>query len=84
MSKKKISCGGFAIDNETIKEEDGILSASGLPDASEATNGQVLMVQNGKWIIADNPASLPSVSASDAGRVLMVNAQGQWSVGTIG
>ena len=22
MSKKKISCGGFAIDNETIKEED--------------------------------------------------------------
>ena len=84
MSKKKVSCGGFEIDNETILEEDGVLSASGLPDASDATDGQILKVSGGKWVIADNPSSLPSVTSEDAGRVLMVNAQGQWSVGSIG
>lgn len=29
MSNKKISCGGFAIDNETIVEEGGVLKAGG-------------------------------------------------------
>lgn len=29
MSNKKISCGGFAIDNETIVEEDGVLKTGG-------------------------------------------------------
>lgn len=28
MANKKIGCGGFLIDNETIKEENGVLKAS--------------------------------------------------------
>lgn len=84
MSNKKASCGGLEIDNETIFEVDGILKASGMPDASQATDGQILAVKNKKWEIVDNPNSLPAVTPSDAGRVLMVNASGKWVVGSIG
>ena len=84
MSSKKTSCGGLKIDNETITETNGVLSASGLPDASEATDGQILKVSNHKWVVANNPSALPAVTESDAGSVLMVDASGNWSVGTIG
>ena len=84
MSSKKTSCGGLKIDNETIVETDGVLSASGLPDATTATDGQILIVNNKKWVIANNPSSLPAVTQGDAGSVLMVDASGNWSVGTIG
>lgn len=80
---KKTSCGGLKIDNETIVESNGVLKANGAPDPSEATNGQILMVEDGEWVIADNPSSLPSVTSADAGRVLMVDALGKWSVGSL-
>lgn len=80
---KKTSCGGLKIDNETIVEDDGVLKANGVPDASGATNGQILIVENGQWKIANNPSSLPAVTSADAGRVLMVNASGEWTVGSL-
>lgn len=80
---KKTSCGGLKIDNETIVERNGVLKANGVPDASEATNGQILVVDDGEWVIANNPSSLPAVTIEDAGRVLMVDATGKWSVGSL-
>ena len=80
---KKTSCGGLKIDNETIVESNGVLKANGAPDPSEATNGQILIVEDGQWTIADNPSSLPAVTSADAGRVLMVDATGQWVVGSL-
>ena len=43
---KKTSCGGLKIDNETIVEANGVLKAKGVPDPSEATNGQILVVND--------------------------------------
>lgn len=80
---KKTSCGGLKIDNETIVESNGVLKANGAPDPSEATNGQILIVEDGQWTIADNPSSLPAVTSADAGRVLMVDATGEWVVGSL-
>ena len=80
---KKTSCGGLKIDNETIVESNGVLKVNGVPDASEATNGQILVVNDGEWVIADNPSTLPSVTVADAGRVLMVDATGKWVVGSL-
>lgn len=80
---KKTSCGGLKIDNETIVEINGVLKANGAPDPSEATNGQILIVNNGQWQIADNPSALPVVTSADAGRVLMVDASGKWVVGSL-
>ena len=80
---KKTSCGGLKIDNETIVEKNGVLKATGAPDPSEATNGQILVVNNGQWQIADNPSVLPAVTSADAGRVLMVDASGKWVVASL-
>ena len=80
---KKTSCGGLKIDNETIVETNGVLKANGAPDPSEATNGQILVVEDGEWVIADNPSALPTVTVADAGRVLMVDATGKWSVASL-
>lgn len=53
MSKKLLSCGGLYIDDETITETDGILSASGggsdLPTVTSDDNGDVLTVVEGTW-----------------------------------
>lgn len=53
----KILCGGFKIDGTSLVEENGILRATaiGLPDASEATNGQGLIVDDGEFVIGDLP-----------------------------
>ena len=80
---KKTSCGGLKIDNETIVETNGVLKANGTPDPSEATNGQILVVNNGQWQIVDNPSALPTVTSADAGRVLMVDASGKWVVASL-
>ena len=80
---KKTSCGGLKIDNETIVESNGVLKANGAPDPSEATNGQILVVEDGQWTIADNPSSLPAVTSADAGRVLIVDETVQWVVGSL-
>ena len=80
---KKTSCGGLKIDNETIVEANGVLKAKGVPDPSEATNGQILIVENGEWKIVDNPNALPAVTSADAGRVLMVDASGKWVVASL-
>ena len=57
MSSKNISCGGFKIDNDTIKEENGILVASELPTPNKLTDvGKVLMVNDeGEWEISSLP-----------------------------
>lgn len=80
---KKTSCSGLKIDNETIVEANGVLKARGVPDPLEATNGQILIVENGEWQIADNPSALPTVTSADAGRVLMVDASGKWVVASL-
>ena len=52
MSKKLLSCGGLYIDDETITETDGILSASSggeLPEVTAEDNGDVLTVVSGAW-----------------------------------
>ena len=52
MSKKLLSCGGLYIDDETITETDGILSASSggeLPEVTAEDNGDVLTVVDGAW-----------------------------------
>lgn len=79
---KKISCGGFAIDNETIIQNDGVLSATaeGLPDASKAKDGQGLIVDKGKFKISDLPEGLPAVTVADAGSTLYVDAEGKWAI----
>lgn len=78
----KILCGGFQIDGTSLVEENGILraTATGLPDASEATNGQGLIVDNGKFKIGDLPQGLPTVTIADAGSTLYVDAEGKWAI----
>lgn len=82
---KKISCGGFAIDNETIIQNDGVLSATAisLPDASKANDGQILIVDNKEFVIGNIPSQLPAVTVENAGQVLKVDSEGKWVVGTI-
>lgn len=83
---KKMSCGGFNIDNTTIKEEGGVLkaTAAGLPDATGLANGKILMVSGGEWVVADIPSQLPAVTSGNAGEVLIVDSEGKWVAGTIG
>lgn len=78
----KILCGGFKIDGTSLVEENGILKATttGLPDASEATNGQGLIVEDGEFVIGDLPQGLPTVTIADAGSTLYVDAEGKWAI----
>ena len=78
----KISCGGFQIDGTTLVEQNGVLkaTATGLPDASKATNGQGLIVDDGEFVIGNLPQGLPAVTIADAGSTLYVDAEGKWAV----
>mgnify|MGYP006991725417 CR=1 FL=1 len=44
---------------------------------------KILVVDDGEWVIANNPSSLPAVTIEDAGRVLMVDATGKWAVASL-
>ena len=83
---KLASCGGFFIDNSTIKEVGGVLKATadGLPDATSLANGKILMVSGGKWVVGDIPSQLPAVTSENAGQVLIVDSEGKWVAGTVG
>jgi len=78
----KMSCGGFQIDGTTLVEQNGILkaTATGLPDASKANNGQGLIVDDGEFVIGNLPQGLPTVTIDDAGSTLYVDAEGKWAV----
>lgn len=78
----KISCGGFQIDGTTLVEQNGVLkaTATGLPDASEATDGKGLIVDDGEFVIGNLPQGLPTVTIADAGSTLYVDAEGKWAV----
>ena len=78
----KISCGGFQIDGTTLVEQNGVLkaTATGLPDASKATNGQGLIVDDGEFVIGNLPQGLPTVTIADAGSTLYVDAEGKWAI----
>lgn len=45
-----------------------------LPDYSEASNGDVLQIDDGAPVWAEMPEELPSIGSGDAGKVLTVNA----------
>lgn len=78
----KILCGGFQIDGTSLIEQNGVLkaTATGLPDASKAANGQGLIVDDGEFVIGDLPQGLPIVTISDAGSTLYVDAEGKWAI----
>ena len=56
-------------------------SAVELPAVGKSDNGDVLTVVNGKWTKAAIPSQLPEVTVADAGSVLKVSTEGEWSVG---
>lgn len=51
MSKQKIPCGGFYIDDQTLQVKDGELTVigDGLPNVTTDDNGDILAVVNGRW-----------------------------------
>lgn len=73
-------------DNMTIPEAlakiaTAVAATIELPAAT--TDGQVLTVSGGKWVSAAIPSQLPAVSApTDVGKVLKVDEEGKWAVGT--
>ena len=62
----------------TEQEKSDLMSAKELPSVSSADNGEVLMVDSGKWAKKAIPSQLPTVSGSDNGDVLTV-VEGAWA-----
>jgi len=60
-----------------IAQAAAAVTGATLPAASG--NGKVLTVVNSKWKAADVPTELPAVTATNAGQVLTVNAEGKWA-----
>ena len=48
----------------------------GIPSANGQTNGKILKVNNNAWVVSNETQELPSVTMSDAGKVLTVNPTG--------
>ena len=60
-----------------IAQAAAAVAGATLPAASG--NGKVLTVVSSKWKAADVPTELPAVTATNAGQVLTVNAEGKWA-----
>jgi len=60
-----------------IAQAAAVVAGATLPAASG--NGKVLTVVSSKWRAADVPTELPAVTATNAGQVLTVNAEGKWA-----
>jgi len=60
-----------------IAQAAAAVAGATLPAASG--NGKVLTVVSSKWKPADVPTELPAVTATNAGQVLTVNAEGKWA-----
>lgn len=60
-----------------IATQAAVVYGKTLPAVGSA--GQVLTVKSNAWKAADIPAQLPAVTATNAGQVLTVNAEGKWA-----
>lgn len=60
-----------------IATKAAVVAGATLPAASG--NGKVLTVVSSAWKAADVPNELPAVTATNAGQVLTVNAEGKWA-----
>ena len=53
-----------------------------LPDPSGATDGQLLAVDDGEWVIANAPAELPDPTGATDGQALVID-DGAWAIGDV-
>lgn len=66
MSVKKISCGGFKIDNQTIVEEDGVLKAIGGGGGNVLiVHGTLDMSESGQTVPMTIDKTLDEIAAAD-------------------
>jgi len=67
MSKQKIPCGGFYIDDQTLQVKDGELTVigDGLPNVTTDDNGDILAVVDGKWEKFDPNAPTPPIVVAE-------------------
>ena len=77
MSNKKIGCGGFLIDNETLKEEDGVLKVAG----GGSGGGDIFYITVGQGNVC-NASYNDVITALEAGKFPMLVVPGKDSTST--